>query len=694
MSAPKRLLLDTETFSELPLKKVGAYRYSEACETIIVSWAWNDAPVEVWDLSDAATRPAKLQELQRMIDAADEVVVHNSVFDRVTLAAQGVAIPVGKITDTMVLALMHSLPASLDMLCDVLNVPRDKAKDKDGKKLIQLFCKPRPKNVKLRRATGETHPDEWKAFIEYARLDVDAMRAVLHRLPRWNDTKSERELWRLDQMSGDIGVGIDLDLARSALRAFERVGRSLATAASDLTNGAVDSATQRDKLKDHLRDEYGFAMGDMKKGTVEALLKGESLPDEVRALLEVRQQASATSPAKYKVLLEATGSDSRLRGTIQFCGAARTGRSAGRLFQPQNLPRPSMPYSRIEMGIEAMKADCEDLLFNNVSELCTNAVRGALVAAEGKKLVVSDLSNIEGRVLAWLAGEEWKLQAFRDYDAGIGFDLYILAYARAFGLDPADVTKAMRQIGKVMELALGYQGAVGAFVTMAANYGVNLPEDKVIEIVKAWRAANPKIRNLWYALENAAKGAISDPGSSFVVGKLVLDYRIDDWGNPWLRMKLPSGRYLCYFNARLETHTCPKCDGAGSVLFMFEGQEKRLGCPECGDSGKVGDGRITYEGVHQLTRQWCKIDTYGGKFAEQSTQGTARDVFMGGLRRAWKAGYHLVIPVHDEAVTEVPDDPRYTEKELSSLLATQEHWNLGLPLAAAGDEMYRYHKTD
>lgn len=691
----KRLYLDSETFSELPLKKVGAYRYSEACETIIVSWAWNDDPVTVWDMSDPAERPGYLLRLQNLIDEADEVLMHNGAsFDRTTLAAQGVTIPIEKVKDSMVLALQHSLPASLDMLCDVLDVPRDLAKDKEGKKLIQLFCKPRPKNVKIRRATRETHPVEWRAFLEYARLDIEAMREVYRRIPRWNDTASERELWLLDQAANDRGYEIDLDLAASALRAFDRTSKAMAAEVAKATGGAVGSATQRARLKEFIEEHYGYRLPDMTKGTLDRALEDENMPEEVRALLGNRQQAAATSPAKYQVLLAATGADGRLRGTIQFCGASRTGRSSGKLFQPQNLPRPSMAYTSIEAGIEAMKADCEDLIYSNVSELCTNAIRGALVAAEGKKLCVSDLSNIEGRVLAWLAGEQWVLKAFADYDAGIGYDLYILNYAHTFGMDPKDVTKAQRQVGKVITLALGYQGAVGAFVTMAGNYGVNLPEDKVIEIVKGWRAANSRIRSLWYALDDAAKRVLANVGSSCTVGKLTLDCRRDAYQRLWLRMKLPSGRYLCYVDPRIETHECLRCDGEGIVPFVFEGVERKLQCPDCGGTGTVGDGRITYAGVNQYTRQWSRIDTYGGKFAEQATQGTARDVFMAGLRRAWRAGYPLVLPVHDEAVTEVPDEAEYTADHLSELLATHDQWMLGLPLAAAGDEMYRYHKTD
>lgn len=315
------LYLDLETFGSTPIKH-GAHRYAEDAEVLLVAYAWDDEPVTVWDMT---TGDHRLGAVQMLVDTADRVVIHNSSFDRTVLRHQGIHIPVDKVVDTMVLAMQHSLPASLGMLCDVLGVPMDKAKDKDGKKLIQLFSKPCPKNWKLRRATRETHPDDWERFIEYARLDVDAMRDIHGRLPHWNDTDGEHNLWQLDQRINDRGVGVDVELARSALRAFERASRSLAARARVLTGGKVGSATQRGAFLQHLKEAHGFERDDLTGATVEQVLRGDLTP-EVRELLEIRQQAAATSPAKYKALLDAASRDGRLRGTIQFCGAARTGR--------------------------------------------------------------------------------------------------------------------------------------------------------------------------------------------------------------------------------------------------------------------------------------------------------------------------------------------------------------------------------
>lgn len=658
------LFLDTETFSEVPIT-YGTHAYAEAAEVMLVPWAWNDDPVEVWDTQD---RPDWRADLQAMIDQADEVVIHNSHFDRTVLRHCGVKIPVDKITDTMVIALQHSLPGSLAMLCDVLGVPQDKAKDKAGKKLIQLLTKPRPKNVKLRRATRETHPDEWNAFIEYARLDVDAMRDVYRRLPRWNCSSRERDLWIADQRINDRGVAVDRELAGAAIRAFQRTTGALAARTAQLTGGAVQSLTQRQRLMDYLAERHGFVPDDMTKGTVTSLLKGD-LDPVVRELLEIRQQASATSPAKYKVILDAASSDGRLRGIIQFCGASRTGRDAGRVFQPQNLPRPSLKPHVIEQGIEAMKLDCEDLIFDNVSELCSSSVRGCLVAEPGNKLVVADLSNIEGRVLAWLAGEDWKVKAFYDFDRGVGHDLYKLTAGRILGKDPADITKDERQVsGKVPELACGYQGGVGAFATMGAIYGVVMPDEEAQAIVNAWRKQHPMTVRLWYDVERAAIQALKNPGSVFEVRALRL-FATQHNGSQWLRIRLPSGRCLSYPNAHLEWSRTMA-------------------------NGITMQGPIGYDGIDQYTKQWLSLGTYGGKLVENIVQAIARDIFMGGMLRADENGYPVCIRVHDELICETPNTSDFTVEALSSIMTVGESWSTGLPLAAAGHEMLRYAKLD
>jgi len=648
------LWLDLETYSPVPITH-GTHRYAEEAEVLLVAVAVDDQPTDVWDTQQ---RPAWKRDLQALINAAERIVIHNSHFDRTVLRHCGVDVPVEKIRDTMVQALAHSLPGSLGTLCDVLGVPTDKAKDKAGKKLIHLFTKPRPKNMKLRRADHVSHPTEWNEFIEYARLDVDAMRDVYGRLPNWNNSRGERNLWRIDQRVNDRGIAIDLELAHAALRAFRRTSGTLAARAADLTGGHVTKLTQGARFLQYLRDYHNFTPNNLTKGTVAELLRSNGLTPFVRELLEIRQQAAATSPAKYKVLLDATSTDGRLRGTLQFCGASRTGRDAGRIFQPQNLPRPTMDADVIEGGIAAMKLDCEDLLFDNVTDLCSSAVRGCLVAPAGRKLVIADLSNIEGRVLAWLAGEDWKVKAFYDFDRGIGHDLYVVAYAKGFNVDPEVVVDnkkngdgSMRQYGKTMELACGYQGGVGAFRTMGGPAVAAMTDEEIKPLVTAWRTAHPNVVKLWYGVEAAAKAAIRKPDDLSHYDMLQFDMKDD-----WLRIKLPSGRYLSYRNAKIE------------------------------------DGRITFEGVNQFTKKWERIETYGGKLVENIVQAVARDVFMTGMVGAEEHGYEVCIRVHDELITEVPDTAEYNVAHLASIMATNPSWAVGLPLAAAGFETYRYKK--
>lgn len=685
-----RLSIDLETFNDVPIS-VGSYKYAETAEIMLVAIAVDDGPVDVWDLTNGE---GNMAALQKAIDRADEVLIQNSSFDRPVLIPHGVTIPTEKILDSMVCALMHSLPGKLEVLCDVLGVPVDKAKDKQGKKLINLFCKSRPKSMKLRRATRETHPVEWAQFVEYARLDVEAMREVWKRLPKWNYTQSERELWLLDQRINDRGVQADLDLAEAALRAFDRTKASLNERTAEMTDGKVGSLTQRDRFLDYLDEEHDFRPIDMTKGTVTAILKRKDLSAEMRELLVMRQQASAASPAKYRAVLNSACKDGRLRGMTQFCGASRTFRDAGRIVQLTNLPRPTLKPSAINAAIDAMKLDCEDLIYENVSELCVNAVRGCLVAEEGKKLVIADLSNIEGRVAAWLAGEDWKLDAFRDFDTITGWtakgkairkgpDLYILAYSRSFNLPLDQVTDKLRQIGKVMELAFQFGGALGAFHTMGANYGVTLPDEEVITLVKAWRKAHPRIRDMWYDIERAAMNAIRNPQNAYTVRSLRFDMK-----DGYLRIRKPGGGYLTYAKARV-VDECEDCDGTGKGIT-----DGALGvCGECEGSGKI-KARIKYHGIDQYTRQWTEIDTYGGKFFENGVQSIARDIFFAGLKRAEKRGYPIVIRVYDELGAETPANDNYTVDELVEMMTADIGWCPGLPLAAAGHEMDRYQKVD
>ena len=691
------LYLDLETYSECDLKAHGTHRYAEhpSTEIIVCQWAFDDDEPTVQDITvDRYYRPELAAALD---DFTIEIVAHNSVFDRTLLRhCWGLDIPVERWRDTMVQAMAHGLPGALGKIGPILGLPEDQQKDKRGGQLIQLFCKPRPKGSLIRRATRETHPNEWAEFLAYSEQDIVSMRAIHRALPDWNYRGGELVLWHLDQRINDRGFAADLDLAHAAVAATDAEKARLKRETVEATNGLVSAPSKRDDMLTFILAEHGVDLPDLKADTLRRRLEDPELPDGVKLLINIRLEATKTSTSKYQALVKATSADGRLRNTLQFAGALRTARWAGRIFQPQNMPRPTEGFGEElqDLAIAALKGGYATV-DGDVMLLTSNCIRGAIVAAPGKKLVVADLANIEGRMLAWLAGEEWKLQAFRDFDAGRGHDLYNVAYARAFNLDPADVGKGMkRQIGKVMELGLGYEGGVAAFVTFAAVYKMDLeqladavhstapkaalaaayrihewaltkpnmkaakllPKNVYVacEVLKtAWREAHPATVALWAAAKEGVAAAIATPGVTFDIGPHLRAQR----DGAWLRVRLPSGRYLCYLQ--------PKVDDAGQISYM---------------------------GVSQYTRQWTRIKTYGGKLIENADQASARDVLAASMPAAEEHGFPIVLTVHDELITEPDDRDLWNVPRLAALMTRELPQFAGLPLAAAGFEGYRYRK--
>lgn len=711
------LFFDTETYSPVPIRN-GTHAYAEQAEIMIAQWALGDGPLHVEDLTVVAAdgsvtckRPSP-ELLALLADEGLEVVCHKTDFDRTMVAhAWGINLGINRMHDTMVRAMAHSLPGGLDKLCEIMGVAEELSKT-DGKSDLLFFCKPLPKNSKLRRASKVTHPDRWRNFLYYAGHDVLAMRELYHSLPRWNyrdtnDGHQELSLWRLDQKINDRGFLADVELAQAAISAVAVEQRRLKIEVQDVTVGAVDSATKRDQLLKHLLSEYGVDLPDMKKDTLERRMNDPELPDAVRQLLQIRLSATTSSTAKYAAVMRAVSKGGRLRAALQFAGALRTARWSGRLFQPQNLPRPEMLQPEIEAGIDAVKAGVADLVLADVMKLLSNALRGMIIASPGKKIVSSDLKNIESVVAAWLSGEQWKLDAFAEIFSGAKVpDMYVRAYANAFGVTYADVEankKAggfWRQVGKVMELALAYEGGVGAFIAFAMVYRLDLEElgsaaydtlpdwaktqaeimlqwrikkhlttfgltDRTFVVFEAfklmWRKSHPATSSYWGKLETAAMEAVYNRGKTFRVGHLA--FRCD---GPWLKMILPSGRFLCYPNPQIEGH----------------GPKRKL----------------TYAGVNQYNRKWGRITTYGGKLFENACQAVARDVMAHNMPQIEAAGYEIVLTVHDDVITEAPDDAeefgqgRFTSERLSGLLAAAPWWLTDCPLAADGFEAYRYKK--
>jgi DNA polymerase len=682
-----KLWIDTETRSSVPIKQ-GNAKYATDVEVMTVQWAVDDGVPVVEDLT--ASEPSKA--LIAAAEKADEIWAHSAEFDRTVLETTSwwPVVPWEKWRCTAALARMHGLPGGLDKLSVIFKLPVDEAKDKRGKELIQLFCVP-TKDELVKYNDRHSHPAEWKQFLAYGLQDIPAMRAVYKATPKWNATPRMWAFWHLDQRMNARGVAMDLKLCQGAVDSTTRAKQRLRNKTTDMTLGVVESTTQRNRLLAYLED-YGVSLPDLTADTVERRLNDEALPEHVKELLRIRQQASKASTAKYKrALNQHVGG--RLRNLLVFCGAMRTGRWAGRTLQPQNLPRPKHKPWEIEQAIVAFREDAADLYDpEDILGLASSCLRGMIVAEPGNRLVISDLANIEGRFMAWIAGEAWKLEAFAAYDRKEGPDLYKLSYARAFNIDPEDIADEgdfRRQIGKVMELALQYYGGVGAFCSMAETYHLDLdalaaaawdviPAETKLEahrlwlkaqkrrrtygleervwvvcqsLVLLWRAAHPAICKFWKDLEEATHAATHTPGKVKKVGRL----SIDRHGN-WLRVLLPSGRYLSY------------------------------------PAPREGEFDSSYLGIDPYTKQWKRISTYSGKRAENIVQGGCADILMDGLLAADEAGYNPVLSVHDEGICEPKDEDKYHDKALSKLLVESSLWADGLPLAAKGKTLYRYSK--
>lgn len=687
-----KLWVDIETRSPVPIRH-GTAKYATRVEVIMLQWAIDDGAVIVEDLTAQPASQKFLQAARKVsADRHSTVWAHKAEFDRTCLETTEwwPEVPLERWRCTAALSQLHGLPGGLDKLSTIFKLPVSEAKDKHGQEHIQLFCIPRKKDGKYN--DRHSHPKQWREFCSYGGQDVTAMRAVHRQCPKWNSTPRMWAVYHLDQRMNARGVATDLKLAAGAVEATTKAKRRMANRTADITENQVEATTQRNRLLAYMAD-YGVDLPDLKADTVERRLDDESLPEHIKELLRIRQQASKASTAKYqRAINQHVGG--RLRNLLTFCGAARTGRWAGKTLQPQNLPRPKHKQWEIDRAIRMFCSGDIDLYStDDVLGLASSCLRGLIIAGPGAKLVVSDLANIEGRFMAWIAGEEWKLEAFAAYDRGEGPDLYKLSYARVFGIDPnniADEGDWRRQIGKVMELALQYYGGVGAFCSMAETYHLKLDEMAVAAwpniptetkreaqalwlkaqrrrrtygleervwvvcqcLVLLWRAAHPAVVAFWGEIEQARKMAVRNPGKVYKVGKFI---QVDRQAN-WLRIKLPSGRYLSY------------------------------------PAPKDQDFEHSFLGVCPYTKQWKRLTTYSGKDTENIVQGGAADIIMDGLLAAEEANYNPVLSVHDEAITEPPDDDRYNDKELSQLLVQSSLWADGLPLAAKGKTTYRYQK--
>lgn len=634
-----RLVIDIETYSSEDLGAVGAYKYAEApdFEILLIGYARDDEPVRVLDLTGDYDRAEYAALTAALTDPAVAKIAHNNSFERVCLARwTGLALPPEQWEDTMHMAQRCGLPASLDNVGRVLHLEEQKADT--GKALIRYFCKP----VKPTEANGgrtrnlPLHaPEKWAVFVDYCRQDVETERALYRRLrPSDKPTETERAVELLDAKINARGIPIDRAFAVRAAEMDAACKREKLAEMQRITG--LQNPMSAPQLKLWLA-ACGVATASLDKAAVADLLDTVQSPT-VRRVLALRQQLSKTSTTKYPAVLAALCSDDRIRGTLQYYGAGRTGRWAGRILQPQNLPQNHLDRIEDYRAIVG-DGDLDGLsLLEDVPDTLSQLIRAMIRAGEGKTLLVADYHAIEAVCIAYLAGERWRLSVF----AGDG-KIYEASYAQAFGVPKESVVKGspQRQKGKIMELACGYGGGVGALKKFGADK-MGLADAGMRELIRSWRRASPAVVRFWHEAEDAARRAIRAPGHTIPLrrrqdGYLVVIYRADADG---LWCKLPSGRKLCYSGAFL--------DG----------------------------GEIRYHTQEQQTRKWVVGKTYGGKLVENIVQAFARDILAEAMLRLDAAGYEILFSVHDEIICEAPKTARW--EDMAAIMGEPVAWAPGL----------------
>ena len=656
----RTLYLDTETFSSVDITKAGAFKYMESpdFEIMLLPYAWDDEPVRVLDFASHSLMAearhsgrspmvsAWLEILEALKDPAVLKVAHNSAFERAAYRRQfGFYQPPEEWEDTMILAAMNGLPMSLDAAGEALGIEHQKLKE--GKLLINYFCKPcRPTiaNGGRTRNLPEHAPEKWERFKEYAKIDVVAMREIHKRLGRFPVPDWERKVWALDARINERGVLIDRELAEAAIAVDEAFKTEHTEELRHLTG--LDNPNSVSQLKEWL-EVVGVSVDSLNKATVADLRKEVTDPATRRAL-ELRQLLGKTSTKKYEAMTAAAGDDERVRGLLQYYGAGRTGRWAGRLVQVQNLPQNHLDdIGLVRELVRDRDLETLEMLFDNVPDVLSQLIRTAFVAKPGHTFLVSDYAAIEARVIAYLAGEQWRMDVFAQ-----GGDIYCSSASQMFKVPVVKHGENghLRQKGKIAELACGYGGGVGALKAFGADK-MGLTEEEMQQIVTQWRQASPTIPRFWRDAENAAKKALENPGQTFTLPCGVKYLRDADA----LRCRLPSGRILTYWGARL--------DNDGSICFM---------------------------GQNQTTRKWEKTDTWGGKLVENIVQAYARDCLAVALLRLDEAGYQITFHVHDEVVAEAPDGTRW--EDMAEIMGRPIDWAPGLLLRGDGYETKFYMK--
>jgi DNA polymerase len=688
------LYFDCEVKGPAPgaLKRLGLYNYARHPDTdvLLVTWAIDDGPVQVWDRTIQRDMP---RELYRAIwkDKA-RIVAHHAIFDRTVVEAKITeGIPIEQWCCTEAQALAAGFPGGLDKLSEIFKLGNEGKLD--GDEYIKLFCE--------KGARPIDHPVSWMAFIEYAKRDITAMRALHKLLPA--RSQQEVDIWELDQVINDRGFQFDRALAEHMIEASNASRKLLDARITKLSGGAITAGTQRAKVHEYIK-AGGLDIPDMKAETLNKALRDHAtgvnvLDPDTLEMIEIRLLTARSSVAKCQVGLDLRGYDGRIRGSIKYHGGGRIGRFSHKGFQPGNMPRPQRSKEVVAEAISAILGGYAEAIWGEEAQsVCSDALRGLIIPALGCKLVVADYSNIEGRILAWYADEQWKLDAYRDRDEGVGEDLYKLLFHRMTGVPLDQIDDFLRQQGKGVDLSMGYEGGVGAFLNVANAYKLDLvklaasapkhlsaeqmargqgswewavangetqglPQNIYVACAAlkfAYRDANPKIEQLWGDLLQCATLAVQHPGTKFECAggkiRMVSSGRL-------LGVRLPSGRSIYLHEPKIET---------------------RVITTEVGEKFKTG---LTA----RKAPHWMREGIYGGLLANLITQGLARDILCGAMLDVEQAGFPIIMHVHDEIVTEL-EFGSADHEELIRIMLLQAKRFPGLPLNAAGYTAMRYRK--
>jgi DNA polymerase len=723
MGFAHNLFIDTEVKAPFKdaLDKIGLDVYARHRDTrlLMLSYALDDCAERVLDLYHGEALPADLREAVR--DPSVQLVAHNAQYDRTLLRHKaGLVLPYNRWYCTRARAYSHGLPGSLEMLSSIYQLGLEGKKN--GDQFIDMFCE--------RGLNPDDYPMEWLEGLEYSLFDITALRKLYKAMPAWCYTETEQRLYHLDQKINDKGFKVDLPLATKIITASEYAQQSLNARIQRLTSRLVDGesvpaimkGTQRAKVKAWIEAQSeGFELENMRAETLRKAVRDHDagvieLSPEQLDMIEIRLLSSKSSVSKCKTALNQAGPDARIRYTMTYGGGGRILRWSHKGFQPGNMPRPTKQYKQhIPDIIELLQHDALTTIWGDESAAaCSDALRGLIVADDGKKLIAADYSNIEGRKLAWYAVEEWKLQVYRDQDAGLGADGYKLLGQRMTGMEIDEITDFLRQQFKGVDLSMGYEGGVGALLNIANSYQLDLVElaksalrvlpaefmergrsswawaqkhgatfglpEKIYVACAAYRdsyrAACPNIKTLWRTLIDAAKLAVADPGKIFECadGKIKFACASD---RSWLAMVLPSGRKIMFSKPKLET-------------------VRRFYKDENGDVIEEEEGKVSLTALKSPA--WRRQALYGGLIANAATQGGCRDILGVGLVNvddsfvAMGDG-DIILHIHDEIIAELDENSPYThDSMIADMLRLPSFW-AGLPLTAAGFTTKRYRKN-